>query len=150
MFHTHSHLIPIQACCLYKAGLKIVVSCSNIIVTVVIIQLLLLRTGAESGLLWLVSFDRSSDTGAIMWKWMSLFWRKNHLLRSWGWLSLVNWIEALSGNSQNPRFKRNTKKLLRGALTSQLCYLTQTQKEMLLAAKFGNGPIGRCKSFTLM
>ena len=46
--------------------MKIVVSCSNIIVTVVIIQLLLLRTGAESGLLWLVSFDRSSDTGAIM------------------------------------------------------------------------------------
>ena len=30
----------------------------------------------------------------LMWKWMGLFLRKNHLLRCWGWLSLVNWIGA--------------------------------------------------------
>ena len=32
----------------------------------------------------------------LMWKWMSLFLRKNHLLRCWGWLSLLNWIGALT------------------------------------------------------
>ena len=32
----------------------------------------------------------------LMWKWMGLFLRKNHLLRCWGWLSLPNWIEALT------------------------------------------------------
>ena len=31
-----------------------------------------------------------------MWKWMGLFWRKNHLLRCWHWLSLLNWIGALT------------------------------------------------------
>ena len=31
-----------------------------------------------------------------MWKWMGLFLRKNYLLRWWGWLSLLNWIGALS------------------------------------------------------
>ena len=31
----------------------------------------------------------------LMWKWMGPFWRKNHLLRCWGWLSLPNWIGAL-------------------------------------------------------
>ena len=30
-----------------------------------------------------------------MWKWMSLFQRKNHLLRCWGSLSLLNWIGPL-------------------------------------------------------
>ena len=30
-----------------------------------------------------------------MWKWISLFLRKNHLLRCWGWLSALNWIGAL-------------------------------------------------------
>ena len=30
-----------------------------------------------------------------MWKWMGLSLRKNHLLRYWGWLSLLNWIGAL-------------------------------------------------------
>ena len=29
-------------------------------------------------------------------KWMGLFLSKNHLLRSWGWLSLLNWIGALT------------------------------------------------------
>ena len=32
----------------------------------------------------------------LMWKWMDLFLRKNHLLRCWGWLSLLNWIGALT------------------------------------------------------
>ena len=29
-----------------------------------------------------------------MWKWMGMFLKKNHLLRFWGWLSLLNWIGA--------------------------------------------------------
>ena len=29
-----------------------------------------------------------------MYRWMGLFLRKNHLLRYWGWLSLLHWIEA--------------------------------------------------------
>ena len=32
----------------------------------------------------------------LMWKWMGLVLRKNHLLRYWGWLSLLNWIGALT------------------------------------------------------
>ena len=32
----------------------------------------------------------------LMWKYMGLFLRKNHLLRCWSWLSLLNWIEALT------------------------------------------------------
>ena len=28
----------------------------------------------------------------LMWKWMGLFFRKNHLLRCWAWPSLLNWI----------------------------------------------------------
>ena len=32
----------------------------------------------------------------LMWKWIGLFLRKNNLLRCWGWLSLLNWIEALT------------------------------------------------------
>ena len=32
----------------------------------------------------------------LMWKWMDLFLRKNHLLRCWGWLSLLNWIGAIT------------------------------------------------------
>ena len=32
----------------------------------------------------------------LMWKWMGLFLRKNYLLRCWGWLSLLNWIGALT------------------------------------------------------
>ena len=31
----------------------------------------------------------------LMWKWMGLFLRKNHLSRCWGWASLLNWIGAL-------------------------------------------------------
>ena len=34
----------------------------------------------------------------LMWKWMGLFLRKNHLLRCWGWPSLLNWIETLTVN----------------------------------------------------
>ena len=32
----------------------------------------------------------------LMWKWMGLFLRKNHLLRCWGWPSLLNWIGVLT------------------------------------------------------
>ena len=32
----------------------------------------------------------------LMWKWMSLFLRKNHFLRCWGWHFLLNWIGALT------------------------------------------------------
>ena len=32
----------------------------------------------------------------LMWKWMCLFLRKNHLLRCWSWLSVLNWIGALT------------------------------------------------------
>ena len=32
----------------------------------------------------------------LMGKWMGLFLRKNHHLRCWGWLSLLNWIGALT------------------------------------------------------
>ena len=31
----------------------------------------------------------------LMWKWIGLFLRKNHILRCWGWLCLLNWIGAL-------------------------------------------------------
>ena len=45
----------------------------------------------------LVLFDRCNNTGAIDgWKWMSLFLRKNHLLRCLGWLSFLNWIGVLT------------------------------------------------------
>ena len=32
----------------------------------------------------------------LMWKWMGLLLRKNHLLRIWGWVSVLNWIRALT------------------------------------------------------
>ena len=32
----------------------------------------------------------------LTWKWMSLFLRKNHILRCWGWPSFLNWIEVLT------------------------------------------------------
>ena len=32
----------------------------------------------------------------LMWKWVGLFLRKNHLLRSCSWLSLLNWTGALT------------------------------------------------------
>ena len=32
----------------------------------------------------------------LMWKWIGLFLRKNHLLRCWSWLSLLIWIGALT------------------------------------------------------
>ena len=31
----------------------------------------------------------------LIWKWMVLFWKKNHLLRCCGWLSHLKWIGAL-------------------------------------------------------
>ena len=62
-----------------------------------------LWTGARSGLL--ISLVGKLNwfhlTGLItlvllMWKWMGLFLRKNHLLRCWGWPSLLNWIGVLT------------------------------------------------------
>ena len=44
----------------------------------------------------LVSFDRSNSTGPIDVNWMGLFLRKNHILRCWGGLSLLNWIGTLT------------------------------------------------------
>ena len=32
----------------------------------------------------------------LIWKWVGLFMRKNHLLRCWGSLSVLNWIGALT------------------------------------------------------
>ena len=32
----------------------------------------------------------------LMWTFIGLFSRKNHLLRCWGWLSLLSWIGALT------------------------------------------------------
>ena len=32
----------------------------------------------------------------LMWKWMGLFLRKNHLLKCYGWLFLINWTGALT------------------------------------------------------
>ena len=43
----------------------------------------------------LVLFNWSQAMVVLMWKWIGLFLRKNHLLRCWGWLSLLNWIGAL-------------------------------------------------------
>ena len=60
-----------------------------------------LWTGVRSGLLisMLGKLSWFRLTGLItlvllMWKWMGLFLRKNHLLRCWSWLSLLNWIRA--------------------------------------------------------
>ena len=44
----------------------------------------------------LVSFDRLNNSGAIDVKWMGMFLRKNHILKCWNFLSLVNWIGALT------------------------------------------------------
>ena len=60
-------------------------------------------TGVRSGLLisMLGKLSWFRLTGLItvvllMWKWMGLFLRKNHLLRCWGWPSLLNWNGVLT------------------------------------------------------
>ena len=62
-----------------------------------------LSTGAGSGLLISMLEKRNLFTLTIlitlvlfMWKWMGLYLMKNHLLRCWGWLSLLNWVGALT------------------------------------------------------
>ena len=62
-----------------------------------------LWTGAESDLSISVveKLNYFHLTGLItpvllMWKWMGLFLRKDNILRCWGWLSLLNWIGALT------------------------------------------------------
>ena len=44
----------------------------------------------------LVLFTILKTLVLFMWKWMGLFLRKNHILRYWGWLSLLNLIGALT------------------------------------------------------
>ena len=44
----------------------------------------------NAGKTQLVLFDRSNTLVLLMWKWMGLFWRKNHVSRCCGWLSLQN------------------------------------------------------------
>ena len=42
--------------------------------------------------LWLIWTESLSPPNlSSMWKWMGLFFRKNHILRCWHWLSLLNW-----------------------------------------------------------
>ena len=62
-------------------------------------------TGAGSG--WFISVFEKPNwfrlTGLLtlvllMWKWMCLFWRKNHLWKFWGWLSILNGIGALTSS----------------------------------------------------
>ena len=61
-----------------------------------------LWTGAGSGLLIsmlenLTSlFDQSKNSGAVNVKMDGSVLEKKHLLRCWGWLSLLNWIVALT------------------------------------------------------
>ena len=62
-----------------------------------------LRAGVRSGLLisMLGKLSWLRLTGLItmvllMWKLMGLSKRKNHLLRCWGWPSLLNWTEVLT------------------------------------------------------
>ena len=61
-----------------------------------------LLTGAGSVLLismlekvTLFSLDSQITVVLLMWKWMALFLRKN-LVRCWGYLSVLNWIGALT------------------------------------------------------
>ena len=63
----------------------------------------ILWTGARSDMLisMLGKVNWFGLTGLItlvllLWKWMSLLLRKSHLLRCWGWPSLLNWIGALT------------------------------------------------------
>ena len=44
----------------------------------------------NAGKTQLVSFNLSKRLMLLMWKWIGLFLRKIHLLRCWGWLSLLN------------------------------------------------------------
>ena len=65
-----------------------------------------LWTGVRSGLLvsMLEKLSWFPLTGLItmvllIWKWMGLFLRKDHLLRCWSWPSLLNWISFSWGCS---------------------------------------------------
>ena len=62
-----------------------------------------LWTGVRSGLLisMLGKLSWFRLTGLItmvllIWKWMGLFLRKNHLLKCWSWPALLNWIGILT------------------------------------------------------
>ena len=50
----------------------------------------------NAGKAQLVLFDWSITLVLLIWKCVGLFLWKNHLLRCWGWLSLLNWIGTLT------------------------------------------------------
>ena len=50
----------------------------------------------NAGKTQLVPFERSKNTGVIDVKMDGSVLEENHLLRCWGWLSLLNWIGALT------------------------------------------------------
>ena len=50
----------------------------------------------NAGRTQLVLFDWSDNTGAFDFKKDGSVLRKNHLLKCWSWLSLLNWIGALT------------------------------------------------------
>ena len=64
------------------------------------------RDTVDWGKKWLVDFnvgktqlvlpDWSKTLVLLMQKCMGMFLRINHLLRCWGWLSLLNWVGALT------------------------------------------------------
>ena len=58
----------------------------------------LLWIGVGSGLLMKnsVRFDRLRALVLLMRKWLGLFLKKNHLLKTWGCFSVLNWIWTLS------------------------------------------------------
>ena len=71
--------------------------CKKLLLTLNLTRMIL-QTGAGSGLLisMLENLNWFRLTSLItlvllMWKWMGLFTRKNHLLRCWGWLSKLAW-----------------------------------------------------------
>ena len=68
-----------------------------------------LWTGARSGLLFslLGKLNWFHLTCLItlvllMWEWMGVFLRKNHLWRCWGWPSLLNWTGGLTLSDPRP------------------------------------------------
>ena len=48
----------------------------------------------------------------LMWKWMSLLLKKNHLSRCWGWPSLLNWIGVLTFSPLLKMEKKNWRKFV--------------------------------------
>ena len=93
-----------------------------------------LWTGVRSGLLISMAgkFGWFCLTGLIllMWKWMGLFLRKNHLLKSWGWPSLMTSGELLLV------FSTNVNLLYLFYWTTQRCCLLHLIKQNCLLKIF--------------